>query len=189
VPGELAPKLALGLAAESAGDAAGAASWYEIGSRTDPAYTTATLGLARCRLATGERAAALDAYERVPESSSSYVDAQIARINCLIGQDGSRGPALSELQAAGTALEALTLDAKQRAQITVRLLQAALRLLDDVGVAPQPNLRLAGCALAERDLRVGLERSYRELARLAGGGGERIRLVDWANQVRPRTWT
>src|SRR4029077_2592170 len=78
VPGELAPKLALGVAWECQGDHAAARSWYEIVSRTDTSYTTATFGLARCCLAGGDRAAALAAYDRVEETSSTYTDACVA---------------------------------------------------------------------------------------------------------------
>jgi hypothetical protein len=39
----------------------------------------------------------------------------------------------------------------------------------------------------ERDVRARLEAAYRDLARLAHDEAERIRLVDLANQVRPRT--
>jgi serine/threonine-protein kinase PknG len=44
-----------------------------------------------------------------------------------------------------------------------------------------------GCTLTERDLRFGLERAYRSLARLADTTPERVALVDQANAVRPRT--
>ena len=47
LPGELAPKLALGHAAEQAGDHEQAARWYDIVSRVDPALTSAAFGLAR----------------------------------------------------------------------------------------------------------------------------------------------
>jgi serine/threonine-protein kinase PknG len=43
--------------------------------------------------------------------------------------------------------------------------------------------------LEERELRFGLERSLRELARLVPDEAERIDLVDDANHTRPRTWT
>src|SRR4051812_33506983 len=52
LPGELAPQLALGLTLELAGDP-GAAGYYDTVSRTDPAYTLAAAGLARCRLRSG----------------------------------------------------------------------------------------------------------------------------------------
>ncbi len=96
MPGELAPKLALGVSAELAGDPATAAGWYEIVSRTDPSYATAAFGLARCRLACGDHAGALAAYERVPESASAHDAAQTARVRCLL----AGVPGLAELHAA-----------------------------------------------------------------------------------------
>lgn len=189
VPGELAPKLALGVCVEGAGQPADAADWYEIVSRTDPGYTTATFGLARCRLACGERTGALAAYDRVPESSSSYVEAQTARIRCLIGRDGPRRPEIAALQLAGAGIEALSLGPTQRASLTADLLLSALTLLEEEALGEAPGVQLAGHPLTERDVRLGLESTYRSLARVAGGAGERIRLVDWANRVRPRTWT
>ncbi len=48
LPGELAPKLAMAYAAESADDLAEAAHWYDIVSTTDPGFTSAVFGLARC---------------------------------------------------------------------------------------------------------------------------------------------
>jgi len=186
VPGELAPKLALAVAAEYADDTTAAAAWYEIVSRTDPAYTTATFGLGRCRVAIGDRAGALVAYARVAESSSAYLDAQTARIRCLIG--GTHHPKRDELLEAATSLEALPIDSEQRARLVAQLLEAALQLVADDDAATDPDARLAGHRLAERDLRIGLEQSYRDLARRAGTASERLHLVDSANQVRPMTW-
>lgn len=48
---------------------------------------------------------------------------------------------------------------------------------------------LLGCELTERALRLGLERNYRALARLAPDPGRRIELADLANDVRPRTFS
>jgi serine/threonine-protein kinase PknG len=189
LPGELAPKLALGVCAEGAGRPADAAEWYEVVSRTDPGYTTAVFGLARCRLACGDRAGALAAYERVPESSSSHVEAQTARIRCLIERDGTRPPEVADLQKAGACIEALPLGPTQRASLTADLLASALTLLEGEAIGEAPDVQLAGHPLTERDVRLGLEGTYRSLARVAAGAGERIRLVDEANRVRPRTWT
>jgi serine/threonine-protein kinase PknG len=189
VPGELAPRLALGVCAESAGQPGDAVPWYEVVSRTDNGYTTATLGLARCRLACGQRAGALAAYERVPDSSSSYVEAQMARIRCLIERDDARDPEVADLQAASTGIEALSLESTQRAALVADLLLSALRSLDGEGIDEAPQVLLAGYPLTDRDVRLGLERTYRSLARAADSTPERVRLVDWANRVRPRTWT
>jgi serine/threonine-protein kinase PknG len=184
-PGELAPKLALGVCHELVGAPAVAAGWYEKVSRTDPSYATATFGLARCRLACGERSAALSAYESVPESSSAHDQAQTARVRCLLGGR----PEIAELHAAAAGIDALVLDGEQHARLTVELLRAALALVARDRGAEDPGVTLGGRPLVESDLRVGLERAYRSLASVAATAAERVRLVDEANRVRPRTWT
>ena len=188
LPGEIAPKLALGLANESSGELTRGARWYECVARTNPAITSASFGLARCRLQAGDRAGALVAYERVPDTSSGYIDAQIARIRCLSAQDADRDPALDELIAAGSALEALPLEGEQRARLTADVLGAALRITLAGEPVDDGRGRVLGVPLVERELRLALERSYRELARHAANRAERIALVDDANRIRPRTW-
>jgi serine/threonine-protein kinase PknG len=187
VPGELAPKLALGLACETAGETAEAGRWYGIVARTDPSITSASFGLARCRLLAGDRSGAIAAYECVPDSSSGHVDAQTARIRCLTASNGT-DPTVDELLMAGSILETLPVEGEQRERLVAVMLDAALRLTLE-GTASDRGRSLLGYPFAERDLRLGLERSYRALARRAGTRGERIRLVDDANRTRPRTWT
>src|SRR5262249_3156555 len=58
LPGEPAPKLALGMCAELLGRTGDAARWYDLVSTTDPACTTASAGLGRMRAAAGDRAGA-----------------------------------------------------------------------------------------------------------------------------------
>ena len=185
VPGELAPKLALAVSAEMAGDPAGAAGWYDIVSRTDSSYATAAFGLARCRLACGDRAGALAAYERVPESASAHDEAQTARVRCLLGGT----PGVADLRAAGEAIDALAIGSERRALLTAELLRAAVELVERDPAVSDPAVTLGGRALVDGDLRRGLERTYRALAAVAPTPAERIRLVDEANRVRPRTWT
>jgi serine/threonine-protein kinase PknG len=189
LPGELAPKHALGLACESARQWSEAANWYDIVSRTDPGFTAATFGLARCLLEAHERAGALAAYERVPESSSAYVEAQTARIHCLAGPNGAGNDQAEELLMAGATLESLPVGVQQRAHLQAELLEAALDLVQRGHVFDDGRASLLGHRFRERDLRLAVERSYRELARWASRSSERIQLVDRANQVRPRTWT
>ena len=76
------PKLALGLACESAGRSAAPGAGTRS-SRDRPLDHQRVVGLARCRLQDGDRAGTLAAYERVPDTSSGYIDAQTARIRCL----------------------------------------------------------------------------------------------------------
>ena len=70
LPGELAPKLALGLASEAAGDRDTAARYFGVVWTTDRAYVSAAFGLARARLAAGDRAGAVEVLAMVPDTSS-----------------------------------------------------------------------------------------------------------------------
>jgi serine/threonine-protein kinase PknG len=136
-----------------------------------------------------DRAGAVAAYERVPDSSSGYLDAQIARIRSLSTRNGGAEPTLDDLLAAGAILERLPIEGEPRDRLAAGLLDAALRLTLRNGPADAPSTSLLGYRLAERDLRLAAESSYRLLSRSAHSRAERIRLVDAANSVRPRTWT
>ncbi|WP_433274056.1 tetratricopeptide repeat protein [Actinosynnema sp. CS-041913] len=179
VPGEAAPKLAVAVCAELAGDPVTAAAGYRVVWRTDHAYVSAAFGLARVLLAAGEREAAVAVLHSVPETSSHHVAAQVAAVRA------QAGGAPADLLAAGTRLAGLDLDVARRALLTAELLRTALESLPADGSAPAG--RLLGCELSESGLRSGLERCYRQLARLADTPEERIALVDRANAVRPRT--
>lgn len=187
LPGELAPQLAIAVAAEYAHHTDVAAPLYDAVSRTDPGFTTACFGLARCRFAAGDRAGAVAAYNRVAETSRAYLDAQIGAARALVEGEEGRAPGLAEITQASATVEHLSLDGAQRAGLVRDLLQAALALLHSGRVQPDAQVQVAGEPLSERRLRLGLERAYRVLARLAPTDEERIRLVDQANQVRPRT--
>jgi serine/threonine-protein kinase PknG len=187
VPGELAPKLALAMACEASGDLVAAARFYDVVSRTDPSYTTATYGLARTLAASGDRAGAVAAYGRVPPASIAYVDAQVRAARIMVARTAGPAPGTAELARASATVARLTLDAEQRANLASQLLEAALGLLRDGLIQSSPDVKVLGSSLEEQDLRFGLERAYRELARLVPTAAERITLVDRANAVRPTT--
>jgi serine/threonine-protein kinase PknG len=183
VPGELAPKLAVGYAAERTGDLDVAIRCYDIVSRTDPGFTSASFGLARCLIANGDRSGAIAAYDRVAEESSAYVDAQIAKAEVLLEGDQL---SLADVVAAGTIVQRTRLVGEVRARLTAAVLGAALPLAHANGVA-SPAASLLGYPLTEEGVRLGLEATYRDQARHARSASERIELVDRANEVRPRT--
>jgi serine/threonine-protein kinase PknG len=193
LPGELAPQLALGFTAELAGDAATACGYYDVVSRTDPSYTTAAAGLARCRLETGDRAGAVEAYNRVPGTSSAYPISQIGAIRALVRSHQSATVDVDSLKTAAGLISRLEVEAAQLATLRAELLEQVLRTLG--GGATMAGDVLASVIGAEpaekqpeRDVRFALESAYREMAR-ASQGTEKIRLVDLANAVRPRTRT
>ncbi|MFC5956283.1 tetratricopeptide repeat protein [Streptomyces pratens] len=209
-PGEIAPKLALGLCAEVLGQLDNAAEYYRLVWSTDPSHVSAAFGLARVRLATGDRSGAVRTLASVPESSIHCTAARVASVRArLRGRTVTAGdvPFLDDLSAAAGQVEALEsygLDPARREQLAAEVLGCALDwvLSGGQGSVPLPlpappgreqrnaagGRTLLGSGLDERNLRFGLERSYRTLARLARSGEERIDLVERANRYRPRTW-
>ncbi|MGN9759140.1 tetratricopeptide repeat protein [Streptomyces sp. SD31] len=198
-PGEMAPKLALGLCAEVLGQLDNAAEYYRLVWSTDPSYVSAAFGLARVQLAAGDRRSAVRTLESVPESSIHYTAARVAAVRArLRGRTALAAdvPFLDDLTAAAGQVEALDaygLDPARREQLSAEVLGCALDWILSGGQGSAPpaatgGRTLLGSGLDERGLRFGLERSYRTLARLARGGEERIDLVERANRYRPRTW-
>ena len=185
LPGELAPKLALALSAEQAKNYPLAIKMYDLVSRTDPSYVSAAFGLARCLCARGDRKEAVAALERVPQSSSLFTRSRVEVARTLINRD--RGaPGAQELRAASVAIEALTLDGVERHRLTQQVLETALHLVTTKAIPPTSAIAILGQPLEEPKIRKGLEKALRNLAHLATGD-EKIRLVDEANRVRPRS--
>jgi len=186
LPGELAPQLALGYAAEAVGDQAAAARYFGRVWAVDRFYVSAAFGLARARLAIDDRAGAIAALAAVPRTSSHHVAAQAAAVRLHLTLAVRSGNGSGDLREAAGRLERLAPDAARRQHLTTEILQTAL----DAVIAGQAvgGDRLLGCEPAEESLRFGLEQSYRALARMAPGQARRIELVDRANEVRPITW-
>lgn len=173
--------------------------YYRLVWATDRSYVSAAFGLARVRLAAGDRTGAVEALESVPESSIHYIAARIAAVRARLRERPPRDPLSADLRAAAEQVEALAdfgLDAERREQLTTEVLGSALDwvLSGSHGAGPDGSAAvgerpvLLGSPLDERGLRFGLEGSYRMLARLAQHGEKRIELVERANRFRPRTW-
>ena len=190
LPGELVPKLALGFAAEAAGDAASAGRYFRLVWTVDRSCISAAFGLARACLAVGDRPGAIAALAAVPDTSSHHAAAQIAAVRILV----SSGVNVDDLRQADGRLGRLTLDEARRQQLTVEILRAALAWASSAqasasGRQASADGLILGCEPNERALRFGLERGYRALARLTSDRSRRIELVDMANTIRPKTWS
>lgn len=193
-PGEVAPKLALGVCAEVLGQLDNAADYYELVWATDPSHVSAGFGLARVRLAAGDRERAVQALESVPGTSVHYSAAQVAAVRARLRQREPTEPLLPDLHDAGRRVARLRDDGLEPAlgeQLSCEVLGSALDwvLAGRVGeYPPAGDQRLLDCPLDETGLRLGLEHSYRRLAWLVTSSTERIDLVEAANRFRPRTW-
>jgi len=193
LPGEVAPKLALALAHELAGDLARSADLYDRATRTDPSYVSGAFGLARVRTAIGDREGAVEALRRVPVASSAHADADVAAIHALSGlADGlAVPPTPDQLRRASAILGHLELEPRRRSALALELYEAGLLTVAELAATGGDISGGAGRVLdqplEEQALRRGLEVTYRELARHATTARERIALVDSANRVRPRT--
>ena len=180
VPGELAPKLALALACELGGETSSAERLYEICARTDAAYVAAgCFGLARVQAASGNIPAALHSLDRVPVTSRAFVEARRMRIDLQVA--ATSDPAV--LSAAAAEIDRLGLDPMTRSQTRTRVFTAALS-----AARQSAGGEVGGVAVAERPLRLALESELRQQAQLSDDRDERVRLIDQANAVRPRTW-
>jgi serine/threonine-protein kinase PknG len=171
---------------ECQGDHASAGRYYETVWRTDHSHVSAAFGLARTRLRRGDRMGAIEALDSVPPSSSHHLVAQLAAIRACTRDRSPADVTEDELIAAAHRLESVELDAERRALVSVEVLTCARDRV--VAGADGAGRTVLGSMLTEPDLSRGLERCYRELARLAPTKRQRIALVDQANSVRPLTW-
>ena len=191
LPGEVAPKLALALAHELAGELPRSAELYDRAIRSDPSYISGAFGLSRVRVALRDRDGAVEALERVPPSSSAYTDARVATIRALaayLGRGTAAGivPHPDHLARASVLLRGLDLDPRRRALLELELFEAGRHTVNGNGVGT--GFEVLGRPLTERSMCQGMEAAYRRLARHATTSRERVYLVNSANRVRPRTF-
>ncbi len=196
MPGEVVPKLALAMTAELAGDLRTADHYYGLVWTADHSHVSAAFGQARVEYALANRAGAVAVLDSVPASSIYFTSAQVAAISARIRSNDTP----REVIEAGQRLEALGLDAERREQMEAEVFESALAWAlkgpgawpngagpNGAGVAAGWNGLILGQRPTERELRLGLERTYRTLAHLAKDADDRIALVERANSVRPRT--
>jgi serine/threonine-protein kinase PknG len=95
-------------------------------------------------------------------------------------------PDVADLEAASMVCESIVLEGASRHVLHQQVLMSALECLHAQKTTAISGKKILGSALEETQVRSVLEQSFRALARMTNGE-ERIRLVEQANQVRPRT--
>jgi serine/threonine-protein kinase PknG len=184
LPGELAPKQAVALAAELAGKYRRAADLYAEVIGVDASYVSAAFGLARCRVEGGDRQGAVDAYRAVPPSSATYTEAQVASARVLVGKGDEAAPSATDIAAAADTIEAARIDGAAKSKLATEVLERALHSIESGVMSEDSAATVFGNPLTARGLRRSLERTYRDLARVAETAEERFDLVDRANEIR-----
>jgi serine/threonine-protein kinase PknG len=184
LPGELAPKQALGRAYEASGALDRAIGYYDAVSRADATFTSAAIGLARCLETRNDKAGAAAAYRRVPATSSRYSQAQMSLARLLIHSDK---PSADDVLQAAAAVEALDgiADGIEVHKLRSEVFSVAVRLArKGAAASPEPVL---GVPFERAAMRLAAEKELRVCARMADKEEERFRLVDQANAIRPLT--
>ncbi|WP_229402126.1 serine/threonine-protein kinase [Micromonospora okii] len=192
LPGEVAPKLAVGYCAERQGRAREATRYYRAVWRRDRSAASAAFGLARLRLVEGDRAGAVEFLDGVPRVSRHYDAARVAAVRVLTARLGDDRPDPAHLNDAVRRLEGLRLDGgarhgESRDRMTAAVRQAALDRVLTHGVGGLVGGDAFGEPPSERSVRARLEGSLRALARQARNADDHGVLVDRANAVRPLT--
>jgi serine/threonine-protein kinase PknG len=185
MPGEVAPKLAIGFASEQAGDIPIATAFYERVARTDPNDTTAVFGLARCLQASKDFAGAAAALDLVPVNHSLYTQSRIALATALLQDEDVMDDKL--LDRSARTLASISTESSMLYQLSARLLSYAAWMIAEGKIRSDRSRTLLGNAVDEHDLRLGAESAFRKAARYAGDAKEKIMLIDFANKIRPVT--
>ncbi|MFK4182725.1 tetratricopeptide repeat protein [Streptomyces sparsogenes] len=196
LPGEYAPKLALGYCAEKLGEHADAELFYQAVWQRNRSQGSAAFGLARLRMAAGDRTGAVDVLSGVPKVSRHHDAAQIATVRVLAGRLGHPDglPTEADFAEALTRLPRLYLDdgrakGHARERLKAEVLETALDWVLRYG--GQGDARQPGALFGEPDeksvVRARLEEALRALARQADSPKALEVLVDRANAVRPMT--
>jgi len=196
LPGEIASALALAAAAElvlqhvqEPGDADrwhdAAMEHYRTVWRTNHGVVSAAFGLARRLAADGDLLAAVAVLDEVPAASRHHSMARMTGSLLLVSRPTAEITE-TDLDTAASRL-ALLADDPRALQLKVIVVGAALEWLR-VGAQPRRLQRILGFPVTSTGLRQGLESSLRALAHFAPDRWDRYRLIDLANQVRPRSW-
>ena len=186
LPGELAPRLALALAAEAANQPKDAIRFYEAVIKTDDRYSSAAFGLARCYLQNQQIDEAIKAFDRVPQTAALYKEAQIQKALTYCAKRTEEA-----FLKASEIITNLQLEAVELNEITINILSRAMEELEKGkrnSKAMRPsNKKVLGAALQVTAIKTGLEKAYRQLAVFAQTPAEKIGYADLANAIRPVT--
>ena len=188
LPGEWAPKLALGYCSESIGERDSyTEAYYEAVWQRHRSQGSAALGLVRVHLRRGEREAAVKVLDGVPTTSRHYDTARIAAVRILAGRVGDKSPTGAQLTEAARRLDLLDLDAPMRARLLAEIMETASACRPDEGWGPRFRGDVFGPDDTARSLDGLYFKALSDLADQVNDVDELGDLLDRAYRVRPVT--
>ncbi|OEX94005.1 serine/threonine protein kinase [Corynebacterium sp. BCW_4722] len=159
---------------------------YSLVWLTNPTTVSSAFGLARELMREGQVELAIEALDRVPNSSRHDRMAKLTAILCLVTPVADGSVTEARIRRAARRLEKIPSTEPRYMQIKVAVIQAGLNFLRDE--EPASRSPLFEYPFTMRGLRRGLAITLREQARVAPYPQHRYALVDMANKVRPATW-
>ena len=200
LPGEDAPKLALGYCAEALGEPERAEALYQAVWRRDRSQASAAFGLARIRLSRADRTGAVEILDQVPAVSRHYDAARIAAVRVhseyLPAANGDGQPTAADFQEVVGRLPNLYLDQGEddgdaRRRLAAVAQEVALDRIRELGPAglPRHGGTILGSPPTERWLRDKLADALPKLAQKALTADDHALLVDLGNAIRHRSLT
>jgi serine/threonine-protein kinase PknG len=202
MPGEWAPKLALGYCSEYlGGPKEETEEYYEAVWQRDRTQGSAAFGLARVHLRDGDRQGAVQVLDKVPMTSRHFDAARIAAVRVLAGHLPGAAPIRAGLREVKHRISELRLDeGESRDRLVAEIRENALawppppgpetdipESLDPPDLPDVPGGELFEATDSPPSPAVQLYRSLRRLADQARDAGERGDLLDRAYAVRPET--
>jgi serine/threonine-protein kinase PknG len=193
LPGEDAPKLALGFCVEHLDEPQEARKYYGSVWRRDHSQVSAAFGLARAHLAEDDRSPAIQVLDAVPAIARHSDAARIAAVRVLSGRFANGLPSGADLRESARRVSRLYLDGgdddgESRDRLIAAVREVALDVAVRSGAGSSAETDAILGDLEERSLRLLLEDSLRsKLASQARSVEDHDVLVDLANAVRPRT--
>ena len=186
MPGEVAPKLAIGYCTELSGSLNEAEHYYARVSKVDPNNTTACFGLARCLRKKGDIVGASNALNAVPANHSLYSQSRIMLAKVLMLNEQSINEQV--LDQLSQVVSAISIEGGIVHQLIAKVLTYAVNMIDRRVVKESTSDKVLGYARTLTSLRKGAESEYRKAAHFAEIKAEKIFWVDLANSVRPVTF-
>ncbi|HXA47062.1 MAG TPA: tetratricopeptide repeat protein, partial [Burkholderiaceae bacterium] len=183
MPGELAPRLAMGMAAELAGNVEQALPYYDRVGQVDPAFVSAHAGAARCHAKAGRLHDAITMLQRVPTAHAMHVQSQLAIGEMVLAYPEHVDQAV--MKESETAVQAALSHGGSAFQIAGRLCALAIRNAQKI--AWPKRVAFLGFEFSDHGLRLGAEQQFRLAAKQSQSDADRVYWVSQANGVRPVT--